>query len=111
MAGFDCSEAAILSTFELSLIVRKRPAQFAELRKNSAHGADASVEFAAIERFFPFPAKQGTEVPMQTAINWGDPTEYVLPVPEGHRRAKIEIISKAFRQRPDLAPKIRFGAT
>jgi len=110
MAGFDCSEAAILSTFELSLLVRKRPAEFEELRKNSAHGADAGVEFAAIERFFPFPAKQGAEVPLQAAINWGNPTDYVLPAPERHAKTKIEIISKAFRQRPELAPKIRLGA-
>jgi len=81
MSGFDCKDASVISIFELSLIVQKKYAEHKELRKVSAHGADAGVEFEEIAGFFPFPAKQGAEISGSGTINWETPTEYILPMP------------------------------
>jgi len=107
MAGFDCSRAEILLTFELSLIVRKRLAEHSELRKTSAHGEDAGVEFGEISKYFPFNAVQGMEVKRSGAINcinWQNPMTYRLPKRAGSSH-DIVIQSKNFAA-PNLVPKI-----
>jgi len=110
MSGFDCKDASVLSIFELSLIVKKKYAEHKELRKVSAHGADAGVEFEEIARFFPFPANQGAEISGSGTINWDNPTEYVLPMPSGGETTEIKIDSKNFINKPQLSPKLIFEA-
>ncbi len=108
MSGFDCKDASVISIFELSLIVRKKYAEHKELRKVSAHGADAGVEFEEISGFFPFPAKQGAEISGSGTINWETPTEYILPMPSEGKSTDIKIDSKNFINKPQLIPKIIF---
>ena len=109
MAGFDCKEARIIETFELSIIVQKRPAKHKELRKTSAHGADAGVEFSEIEDFFPFDARQGAEICGPGTINWDNITDYSLPAPIQPGISAISIKSKNFNDEPDLIPVIKIN--
>jgi len=105
MAGFDCVDARILSTYELSLIVQKKLANHSELRAPSAHGADAGHEFKNIEQYFPFKASQGVSLTVDGvgAINWGNPIEYTLPCLE---KNKIIIQSKNLESSPGLNPRL-----
>ena len=109
MAGFDCKQASILSTYELSLIVRKKLANHSELRAPSAHGADAGHEFKNIESFFPFQVSQGVNVNVEGvgAINWGSPVDYILPtLPEAE--APVIIQSKNLEASPTLSPALTY---
>ncbi|TYP00176.1 methyltransferase family protein [Geothermobacter ehrlichii] len=106
MAGFDCSKAQILGTFETSLIVRKKEAIHPERGKSSAHGADAGYEFAGIQDYFPFPATQGREI-TEAMFNWGDPGCYILPRPAIQVPANIE--SKNLQTYPQFCPQLRFA--
>lgn len=113
MAGFDCAHAAVLSTYELALIVTKKHAAHSELRAPSAHGADAGHEFNNIEAYFPFQATQGATLSVEGvgAINWGNPIEYVLPglgKNKGKDKGKSRIIinSKNLETSPTLRPQI-----
>jgi len=110
MAGFDCQAAEILGTYELSLIVRKVRAEHSEIRSVSAHGADAGVTFENTSRFFPFPARQGTTVSSQGAINWPQPIHYRLPRPARSRDIRLRIESKNIVRHPQLSPRINFVA-
>ena len=75
LAGFDCSEARILQTFELSLITQKKRAVLEEIeRSTSSHVKDPLEKLA---RFFPFSAKTGGNAEILEA-NWGD-RDYELP--------------------------------
>jgi len=107
MAGFNCKNAEILSIFELSLIVQKDLARHDELRKSSAHGADAGFEFANIAEFFPFSPRQGMEIKGPGQINWGNMMEYTVPRPSGNRCKSISVTSKNYTG-PNLVPKILF---
>ncbi|RPI39743.1 MAG: class I SAM-dependent methyltransferase [Betaproteobacteria bacterium] len=69
LAGFDCSEAKLLQTFELGLIVRKRKAGRAELGHYDP--GLAGDELDRLGRFFPFPVSQGCNAEVYEA-NWGD---------------------------------------
>jgi SAM-dependent methyltransferase len=109
MAGFNCRDAKIFSLFELSLIVRKDLAQHKELRKSSAHGADAGYEFQDIAEYFPFKPNQGTEIKGTGEINWGNPMEYIISKPTVNSFKDIKITSKNFTY-PNLIPKIIFRA-
>lgn len=106
MAGFDCSKAQILGTFELGLIVRKKLADHQELRCASAHGADAGVEFLEIEKFFPFPVQQGLEI-NGGQFNWGDAGCYHLPVPSAKGNAVVE--SKNLVTYPQFCPTLKIA--
>lgn len=106
MAGFDCSKAQLLGTFELGLIVQKKQARHPELKKPSAHGADAGVEFKEIENYFPFPVSQGLDI-TGAKYNWGDHTCYHLPQPVVNRSAHID--SKNLSAFPQFCPKIKIG--
>lgn len=110
MSGFDCSQAEILQTYELSLIVKKRPANHTELRNPSAHGADAGHEFDNIARFFPFKAAQGIQLKIMgmIQINWPNPTEYKFDFLKEKEEA-IQIASKNFKSSPITIPKLSFG--
>lgn len=107
MAGFDCSEAKILSTYELAIIVKKRLADHSELRNSSAHGADAGHEFDNLKRYFPFEAKQGKTIGGTGAINWDKLLVYTLPRPVSGNSG-IEIKSKNIEANPQLKPTIRY---
>lgn len=106
MAGFDCRNAKILQTFELGLIVRKKPARHSELRKPSAHGADNGREFHEIEKYFPFPVQQGTTL-QGMMVNWGKFDRYVLPKPVSDLPINIE--SKNLVSSPQFSPQITFA--
>lgn len=109
MAGFDCAHAAVLSTYELALIVTKKHAAHSELRAPSAHGADAGHEFNDIAPYFPFQAAQGINISVDGvgAINWGNPVEYMLPeLSEG--KLPIVINSKNLDTSPTLRPRILY---
>lgn len=89
LAGFDCSKAQILQRAELSLVMRKSPAIFAEAGDPAARHFSEQLERLA--SFFPFPISQGGNAEVLEA-NWGD-REYELPpaaVP-----GKIVVSSKA----------------
>jgi len=91
LAGFDCSEARLLQTFELGLIVRKRKAGPAELGHHDPGLMADQLE--RLGRFFPFPIEQGCNAEVLEA-NWGE-RKYEYPpasVPGG-----IAITSKNFR--------------
>ena len=109
MAGFDCVEASVLSTYELALIVRKKLADHSELRAPSAHGADAGHEFKNIEKYFPFQATQGVNIFVEGvgAMNWGNPVEYTLPALASGKTG-IVINSKNLEASPTLKPVILY---
>ena len=109
MAGFNCNKAEILSTYELSLLVRKEHADHEELRKSSAQGADAGVEFFDIAKYFPFPAKQGVELCGPGQINWGNPTQYLLPSPIIRGTFELKIECKNLDVNSELAPNLQFA--
>jgi SAM-dependent methyltransferase len=79
-AGFDCSEASVLNTYELSIIVRKKEARHSDRGKNSIFGSEKgnSDVFGHISMFFPFNAKQGAKLGGVGGINWGSMTHYNL---------------------------------
>lgn len=82
LAGFDCAEARYVSTVDLSLIVRNRPAQAGDIGTGAGSGADldpadGADPFAAIAPFFPFPVSQGATAPLEE-MNWGG-FDYLLP--------------------------------
>jgi SAM-dependent methyltransferase len=110
MAGFNCNKAEILSTYELSLLVRKELANHKGLRNSSAHGADAGVEFSDIAKYFPFPAKQGVELCGPGQINWGNPTQYFLPNPTIQVTFELKIECKNLDINSQLAPNLQFAA-
>jgi len=109
MAGFNCNRANILATYELSLIVQKKLAAHKELRKNSAHGADAGVEFSDIAKYFPFPAQQGVELCSTGRINWDNPTRYLLPKPVVNEDFELQIACKNLDSNATFAPKLQFS--
>jgi SAM-dependent methyltransferase len=109
MAGFNCNRAEILSTYELSLIVQKELAAHNELRRNSAHGADAGVEFSDIAQYFPFPVQQGVELKGTGQINWGNPLLYLLPKPVVHDNFELHIACKNIDSSLTFAPKVQFS--
>ncbi len=109
MTGFNCNKAEILSTYELSLIVRKEHANHKELRKSSAHGADAGVEFIDIAKYFPFPAKQGLEFCGPGQLNWENPTQYLLPTPVIHENFELQIKCKNLDISSALVPNLQFA--
>jgi SAM-dependent methyltransferase len=75
LAGFDCSEARLLQTFELGLIARKKKAGPIEIgHHDPARMAD---QLDRLARFFPFPVKQGSDAEVLD-VNWGD-TKYEFP--------------------------------
>jgi hypothetical protein len=85
LAGFDCKEAQVLQTFELSLIVRKSRAQGADVLAAAPYG-----RIEELAQYFPFPVADGGDAEVLEA-NWGD-KDYELPpapVPGG-----IEVVSK-----------------
>jgi len=79
-AGFDCSEASVLNTYELSIIVRKKEARHSDRGKNSIFGSEKgnSDVFGHISMFFPFDARQGLKLGGIGGINWGSMTHYDL---------------------------------
>lgn len=104
MAGFDCRKAAIMDTYELSLIVRKRPAVHNERHKPSAHGA--GMEFAHLKQFFPFDAGQGVAISGPGQVNWDHPFDYALPPVRGTDNHLIRIHSRNRKSYPDFTPQI-----
>lgn len=106
LAGFDCSHASILSTYELALIVKKIPARHSELDSVSAHGADADHNFENLKPFFPFQAFQGANVLVEGIVehNWGSVTDYKLPT-SMNDKTDIIIQSKNLEASPLLTPR------
>ena len=109
MAGFDCSAAEIFASYELSLIVKKKPAVHSELHNPSAHGADAGHEFDNIAKYFPFAAEQGLHMEAEglAAINWSHLLKYKLDLPKDKGEA-IQIDSKNLDDYPVIKPKLIF---
>ena len=75
LAGFDCSKALLLQSFELGCIVRKEKAGAAEIGHYDPARAAAQLE--RLGRFFPFPVEQGCNAEGLN-VNWGD-TNYKIP--------------------------------
>ena len=72
LAGFDCKEARILHTYELSLIVEKTPTAGVN-HHNSTPGAEAGDMLKNLEQYFPMPAKQGmTPRSGNFQLGWGE---------------------------------------
>lgn len=86
LAGFDCREARALQTsYEVGLIVKKKPAVAPEIRQSAAfHTADQLDKLA---RFFPFPVGQSANAEVLD-VNWGD-RNYELPPAEVPGEIKI----------------------
>jgi SAM-dependent methyltransferase len=112
LASFDCSQASILKTYELSLIMKKNDAPHFERGKNSIYGMEIAGykkikreemnPFEHIESYFPFPAKPGSSVSGHGQINWGNFLRYFV-------RTNKEIPtfeSKNINIYPDFLPKI-----
>lgn len=70
LAGFDCREARFLHDYDLSLLVRKRPAQGVDIRSPAAHAV-----VTRLAEFFPYPVEENGDAEVRQA-NW--PTEYPL---------------------------------
>jgi SAM-dependent methyltransferase len=74
LAGFDCSSARLLQSYELGMIVPKSPAQGSDIGATAAY-----ADLEEVSRFFPFPVSQGGEAEVQEC-NWG-PLSYTLGTP------------------------------
>lgn len=82
LAGFDCRDAILSTTVDLSLIVRKRPARAADVGGAAGSGADLDPgsggdPFGPIAPFFPFPVTHGGNAVVED-WNWGG-YSYRLP--------------------------------
>jgi 2-polyprenyl-3-methyl-5-hydroxy-6-metoxy-1,4-benzoquinol methylase len=82
LAGLDCAEARYVTTVDLSLIVRNRPALARDVGAVAGSGADLDPAhgddpFSAIAPFFPFPVSQGAVAPLDE-MNWGG-FNYLMP--------------------------------
>ena len=89
LAGFDCSEARILQTLELGLIVRKKRAIASEIGQSAAfHMTD---QLRKLAKFFPFPVDQGCDAEV-LEVNWGG-RDYELP--PARFPGEIKITSKS----------------
>jgi SAM-dependent methyltransferase len=75
LAGFDCRDARILQTYELSLITRKKRALLMENGRPVAPTMTTSLEKLA--QFFPFPVKTSGNAEILD-VNWGE-RSYELP--------------------------------
>lgn len=116
MAGFDCSKAAILNTYELSLIVKKVDAPHSERHKNSIYGMEIAEyqdkkrtdisPFENIDPYFPFAAFQGANISGGGQFNWGKVIEYAIqtskPLPTVESKNIVDTYS-------DLQPGIILG--
>ncbi|MGH8617570.1 MAG: class I SAM-dependent methyltransferase [Burkholderiales bacterium] len=87
LAGFDCREACLLQTNELSLLVRKKRAVLEGPGQPVAahHRAERLQDLA---RFFPFPATHDGNAEV-LEVNWGD-RDYELPPAEHPGEIKID---------------------
>lgn len=101
MAGFDCSEASLLNTYELSIVLKKKEAIHTDRDKNSIFGCTTGADnlFGHISEFFPFEAKQGLEISGIGWVNWGSVTDYKL-------EKDVEIKSTNANQHEKLKPVI-----
>lgn len=66
LAGFDCRQASFLQSFDLSLIVRKRPAIGGDVLSSAGY---APLE--EISRYFPFPVTTGANAEIKS-LNWNE---------------------------------------
>lgn len=66
LAGFDCREASFIQTFDLSLIVRKRPASGGDVLSSAGY---APLEELA--HYFPFPVTTGANAEVRS-LNWNE---------------------------------------
>ncbi len=108
MAGFDCSKAAILDSYELSLVVKKRKAIHQELNSQFAQGTgDDGVGFSHIKSFFPFDIGSGTEIKGPGEINWGSITDYCLPKLKGNKLlSDVDIVCKNWEPNSAYRPHL-----
>ena len=107
MAGFDCSEAVILDSYELSLIVKKRKAEHYELNKQFAYGVGEDEElFSHIKQYFPFEIVGSPEVKGPGQINWGASiTDYFLPKLDGDKKLEeVNIVCKNYNSESPYSP-------
>ncbi len=75
LAGFDCRKARILQTYELNLIVEKKPALLEVDGKMAV--PDMTTPLETLAQFFPFPVKSTANAELPD-VNWGD-RSYELP--------------------------------
>ena len=80
LAGFDCSEARILNSVDLSLIVQKRPCPRNPKWRNSVIGDPGEDPMASVKPYFPMPADSGNAIEKHGSFNW-DPSPMTLPRP------------------------------
>jgi SAM-dependent methyltransferase len=92
-SGFDCSEAKFVQTFDLNLIVRKKPVTGLSIKTNTvvAYGMDhdAIDPFLHLQPYFPFPVSNAGNAEVLSA-NWNFSS--VLPFKEG--MAPVQVSSK-----------------
>jgi len=87
MAGFDCSQSAILDSYELSLIVKKRKAIHKEVDYQFAEGTgEDGVIFSHIKKYFPYEIENNPEIKGPGVINWGSISDYSLPALQGNKQ-------------------------
>ena len=86
LAGFDCNGASILQTNELSMVMRKKTAIYAESGDSAARHFPDQLDRLA--RFFPFSVSQGANAEV-LEVNWGD-REYELPPAAFPGEIKVE---------------------
>ena len=86
MAGFDCSEAVIFDSYELSFIVKKRKVIHHELNNQFAEGTgpDGGV-FSHLKKYFPYDIEVSPEIKEGGGINWESISDYYLPALKDNR--------------------------
>ena len=108
MAGFDCSEAVLLDSYELSLIVKKRKAMHHELKSQFAEGTGPDgISFSHIKQFFPFDMGSSIEIKGPGEINWGSITDYFLSALRDNKQLKdLNIVCKNWDSNSIYVPKL-----
>jgi len=71
LSGFDCSEARMLSSYEISVIVEKKKAEVNQLFKHSVIGEDGEDPLSPLAKYFPCEVITGTELTIPGGWHWG----------------------------------------
>jgi len=71
LSGFDCSKVRMLSSYEVSLIVKKKQAVVNPLFKHSVIGEETEDPMKPMSKYFPFEAFNGAELSTPGGWEWG----------------------------------------
>jgi len=72
LAGFDCSQAKVLYSYELSIVLKKSPLEKNPNHKNSIIGDEGVDPFKSYSSAFPIQISQGSTIKGPGGINWGE---------------------------------------